>query len=345
MDTWKPTSVSFSGGGARAVGHLGVLSHLLSCGMLSQVRNWYGCSGGSFMAVIGAIGGSATWIHDVVEHFDMSVFAGIDDEMLIDFQNSFGVNSGNKMAKILSRFIDTWEPGCSRWTFADLVKNRPGTGLHITTTNLTRGRLEVFNHLTTPNVLIVDAMRASCAIPFYFTPWRSTDGDSFCDGGVIETYPWTHVIDKSNTLVVICSDIDVCGRPERRSINSFADYISALNNIIAKNKTDEAPRHWIAVNNNSVGFMDFHISLDIRRKLYEEGIAAATAWNAFRLKALQQGMPGSPPPCAAPHTLSSDRPSPGKTSDNHQSQSPPPPPCRTRDSHSGTARRVRRWSL
>jgi predicted acylesterase/phospholipase RssA len=345
MDTWKPTGVSFSGGGARTIGHLGVLSHLLSCGMLSQVRNWYGCSGGSFMAVLGAIGGSATWIHDIVDHLDMSVFAGIDDEMLIDFQNSFGINSGNKLVGILSKFIDTWEPGCSKWTFADLLKNRPGAALHITVTNLTRGRHEVFNHITTPNVLIVEAMRASCAIPFYFTPWRSANGDLFCDGGLIETYPWNHVDDKNNTLVVICADIDVCGRPERRPITSFGDFMGALNNIIAKNKTIEAPRHWIAVNNNSVGFVDFHISAEIRRTLYEEGKAAATAWNAFRKKAVEQGRLESPPRCADPHTLSSDPPSPDKTSDSRQSRNPLPPPCPIRDSRSGTARRGRRWSL
>ena len=313
--------------------------------MLSQVRNWYGCSGGSFTAMLGAIGGSATWVHDVMEHFDMMSFAGVDDEMLIDFQNSFGVNSGNRLLIMMSKFIDTWEPGCSRWTFADLAKNRPGIALHITATNLTRGRLEVFNHINTPNVLVVDAMRASCAIPFYFVPWRNAAGDIFCDGGIIETYPWHHVIDKDNTLVVICSDIDVCGRPEKRAITSFGDYMGAINNIVAKNKTVEAPRHWIAVNNSSVGFMDFHISVEIRRVLYEEGVAAAAAWNAFRKKAVAQGNPGSPPRCAAPHTLSSDHPSPGKTSDSHQSQSPPPPPCPIRDSRSGTARIVRRWSL
>ena len=188
-------------------------------------------------------------------------------------------------------------------------------------------------------------MRASCAIPFYFTPWRSANGDLFCDGGLIETYPWNHVDDKNNTLVVICADIDVCGRPERRPITSFGDFMGALNNIIAKNKTIEAPRHWIAVNNNSVGFVDFHISAEIRRTLYEEGKAAATAWNAFRKKAVEQGRLESPPRCADPHTLSSDPPSPDKTSDSRQSRNPLPPPCPIRDSRSGTARRGRRWSL
>jgi len=345
MDTWKPTGVSFSGGGARAGGHFGVLTHLLKCKMLDRVRNWYGCSAGSFAAIIGAIGGSSTWIHDLVQHFDMSVFAGVDDEILIDFQNSLGVNSGNRLIAFLSKFIDTWEPGCSRWTFAELAKKRPESALHITATNLTRGRHEVFNHLTTPNTLIVDAARASCAIPFYFTPWRNAEGDLFCDGGVIETYPWNHVIDKDNTLVVICSDIDVCGRPEKRAITSFADYMGAINNIIAKNKTIEAPRHWIAVNNSSVGFMDFHISVEIRRILYNEGVAAAAAWNAFRQKAVQSGTPGSPPRCAARRTLSSVHPSPDKTSGSHQSQTPPPPPCRTRDSRSDRSRGGRRWSL
>jgi len=345
MDIWKPTGVSFSGGGARTVGHLGVLSHLLSCDMLNKVRNWYGCSGGSFIAVLGAIGCSSSWIYDLVQHFDMSIFAGIDEELIVDFQSNLGVNSGNKLSGIMSKFIDTWEPGCSRWTFADLSQERPGVSLTITATNLTCGKLVAFNAQNTPDMLLIDAVRASCAIPLYFTPWRNREGEVFCDGGLIETYPWATVEDKANTLVVICSDTDICGRKERRTIASFGDYISALGNIIAKNKTVDTPRHWIAVNNSSVGFMDFHISTEIRFGLLTEGVAAAAAWNAFRLKALTPEKRGIPPPYVAPRTLSSCRPSPDKTSGSPQSQTPSQPPCRTQDLRSGRSRTARRWSL
>ena len=313
--------------------------------MLASVRDWYGCSGGSFPAVLGAIGVSPAWLNDLVEHFDMSIFAGTDEETLIDFQNSFGINSGNKLGLMLSKFIDTWEPGSSAWTFTDLKKHRPGVRLHITVTNLTRGRHEVFNYKTAPNVRIVDAMRASCAIPLYFTPWRNTEGDVFCDGGLIETYPWNHVTDKANLLVIICADIDVCGRSERRPITTFGDFMGAVANMIVKNKTIEAPRHWIAVNNSTVGFMDFHISAEVRLQLFNEGAAAAMAWNAFRVKRVLQGTLQSPPGCADPSTLSSSHPSPDRRSGNPQSQIPAPAACRTRDSRSGTARGGRRWSL
>lgn len=346
METgWKPTGVSFSGGGARCVGHLGVLSHLLGSGALSQVRNWYGCSAGSFTAVLAAIGGTPTWIHDIVRHFDMSAFEIVEEELVIDFQSSFGVSSGNKLTEYFSRFANTWEPGCAMWTFADLARHRPGITLNITAINLTRGRHVTFNATNTPDMLIFDAVRASCAIPLYFTPWKNGDGELFCDGGVTETYPWNSVTDKSNTLVVICSDEDICGRNERRSITSIGDYIAALGNIIAKNKTVEAPRHWIAVNNRDVRFMDIRISQEMRETLYQEGVAAAVAWDAFRRKAAAPGTRGTRRRFGDPNTLASDHPSPGKTSDSPQSQNRALPPCQTPGSHTGRSRTGRRWSF
>lgn len=345
MSLWKPTGVSFSGGGARTVGHMGVVAHLLSSGVLSDVRHWYGCSGGAYTAIIGAIGASSAWIQEMVRLFDMTSFGGVDEELLLDFQNTFGVNSGKTLKEIMSRFVDTWEPGASRWTFRDLEKHRPGVSLHITATNLTRGRHHVFNLQNNPDLCIMEALHASSAIPFYFTPWRDHLGAVFCDGGLIETYPWECVADKSNTLVVVCSDIDVCGRPERRPITAFGDYISALGNIITKNKTVVAPRHWIAVNNTSVGFLDFELSEEGRLAFFAEGVAAATAWDAFRRKALSRETHGNRRPSEDLDTLSSSHLTPGKTSDSPQFHSPLSPPCRVPDSRSGERRSGRRWSL
>jgi len=344
--TWNPTAVSFGSGGVRTIGHLGVLSHLLSCDALASVRDWYGCSGGTFCALIGALGGTAAWIKDIVHHFDMTHFASIDEDLVINFISRYGVNSGETMIEFIQRIINTWEPGCSEWTFADLAIQRPGITLTMIATNLTEGALKVFNARDTPTVRLFDAMRASCAIPFYFTPWKGEDGSLYCDGAVLEVYPWNCVTDKSNTLVIACSENDIGGRKgKRHEITSLGDYMSCLYRLITKHKSVRSPKHWIAVNNRQFGSIDFRMTVEERSALFGEGVVAAAGWNRFRKKVLSLEKHGIHRPSLDPHILSSCHPSPDKRLDSHQLCNPGQRPCPAPDSRTGDSPRVRRWSL
>ena len=337
---WTPKAVSFSSGGVRTIGHLGVLSHLLRCGALASVRDWYGCSGGTFCALIGALGGSVAWIEDIVRHFDMTQFANIDEDLVLNFTSHYGVNSGEGMIDFIQRIINTWEPGCSDWTFADLAVHRPGITLTMIATNLTEGSIAVFSARTTPTIRLFDAMRASCAIPFYFTPWRGADGSLFCDGAVLEVYPWNCVSDKANTLVVACSANDIGGRKgNRHEITSLGDYMSCLYRLITKHKSVKSPKNWIAVNNRRFGSMEFHITAEDRIALFQEGVAAAAGWDRFRKKVLSSERRGSHRQSVVP------RISPDKMLDSHQLRIPEQRPCPAPDSRTGDSLPVRRWSL
>ena len=190
-----------------------------------------------------------------------------------------------------------------------------------------------------------DAIYASCAIPFYGVPWKDKHGEYYCDGGVLEAYPWSCVADKQHTLVVIISATMISGRSIPLEVRSISEYISALVNVITKNKTGAAPKHWIAVNETEIHMFDFRLTPEQRAALLEKGIAAANGWLAFRRKVLTSGSLESQPPCADQHTSLSDHPSQNKTSDTHQSDSPLQPPYPFLDSRSAARRSARRWSL
>ena len=343
----QPCGVSFSSGGVRIVGHLGALARLLEAGALNDVTDWYGCSGGSFCAFFGALGVSAPWLRDAIEYFDTRVIASIEDDLVTDFMNSWCVNSGQGMISFLGRFVETWEPGSSTWTFADAKERRPGIRLHITATNVSRGCLTVFNSALTPNMKIMDAVRASSAIPCFFKPWISPAGDLFCDGAVLEYFPWSCVRDKANTLVITGSDTEIGGRPRAIPVTllTLSDYIGNLMKLIQQMQSYENPRNWIAVNNKSISSIDFHMTREERISLFDEGGAAASGWLAFRQRILCEGTLRSPASCEDRCTLSSGRLSPDKTSDNRQSQSPLPLPYPFRGSRTENSRRGRRWSL
>jgi len=342
---WTPTGLSFGSGGTHLFALLGTLSRLLTSGAIDNVTHWYGCSAGSFCAYAGALGVTSTWIQEMLVYFDMRVVPQIEDDRVADFLHCWGINSGKGMTEFLGRFLDTWEPGASTWTFADLVSKRPGTALYITATNLTMGSLAVFSAKTTPTTRILDAIRASTSVPLIFTPWTDAHGSLYSDGGILEEFPWSCVVDRSHTLVVVCSDTAICRRkPTKKAIQNLSEYMDRIFKLCQQNQWTDVPKYWIAVNNTTIDTLDFTIGPDDRTILFQDGVRAATGWLEFRTtKATTQETPESHPPSGGRYTSSSFLHAQNRTSEIHQSRTPPPHP--SRDLHSGERRCDRRWSL
>lgn len=344
---WKPRGVSFSSGGVRVLGQVGVLARLIEEGVVDAVTDWYGCSGGCLPAFVGALGASSPWIRDVVEMLDMSRFVVPDPQFVADYMAHWGVSDGTALLEFYCRIVDTWTPGASQWTFADLARERPGVRLTLLATNVTRGCQELYSLEHTPNAKIVrEALRASMAVPLFFTPSVSASGDYICDGAITEYYVWRSVQDKENTLVIGCDDGAIMGRPlPACSIRSLGDYIGRVVKIGHHSSNPASvPRNWIAVN-DSQSFLNFKITREERLALFRLGVVAAERWLAFRRQAAVGGTDGSRPECGDQSTLSSGRPSPDRTSGSHQSQTPLRLPYPSRDSPREGRLPVRRWSL
>jgi NTE family protein len=341
---WSPTGVSFSSGGVRIIGEMGALSKLLEAGVFDTVRNWYGCSGGSFCAVMGALGVTPEWIRGTVEYFDTRVIAEVEEDILANFLTSWGVNSGEKFIQFLGCFIDTWEPGSSAWTFADLAQHRSGHNLHIIATNITEGCLTVFNATNTPSVRIIDAMRASSSIPLYFMPWMDGSGNYYCDGAVLENYPWQCVDDKDNTMVITCSDSSIRTTPTcPGQPTTLQEYLQKIVQLSRRHVSTQMPKYWIALNNAKISGVDFHITKEDRFALFEEGEKVAAGWLAFRRKVLAQGTQRTHPLNAPPGSESVSPRDPGQMLETPLYHTPrkeanPTLRCASRQSS-------RRWSL
>jgi len=350
-EPWTPTGVSLSSGGAAAGVQFGVLGRLIETGTLINTRNWYGCSAGSIMAFMGCLGVSSAWLHDFLYHFDANIISRIEDEALEDFLNGWGMNSGKQFIEFLSGFMETWEAGCSAWTFADLARERPGTTLTVIATNVSQGCQAIFDKTRTPTIKIMDAIRASSAIPLFYQPWSDASGNFYSDGAIIEYYPWTCVADKDNTLVVTCSDTGITGRALGfKKIGSITDFVARVGDLLQHRNTDVTPKNWIAVNNMDYGVFDFDMSREERLALFDEGAAAVNRWLSFQAKVTKgrssaEESHKSPRECGGPYAsrgLPRDR---GKMLEIPPVHSQSPPPAPFQDLRSGGRRPVRRWSL
>jgi predicted acylesterase/phospholipase RssA len=344
---WQPRAVSFSSGGVRTLGLAGVLAALLETDVLRDVREWYGCSGGCFPTVFGAIGATPAWIRDAVSHLEMAPLVKIEGELVGAIGERWGVSSGAGLLEFFGRIVETWAPGFASWTFADFALAYPAVRLVFIATNVTKGNMKVFGTSETPSVRIMDALRASMSVPLFFTP-TVIDSEIFCDGAICEYYPWSCVTaGNDQTLVVSCDERGIQGRPlQRAQPQSLTEYISRLFRISAAQRSCDVPRYWIALN-NTVGFLDFKMTREERIAVFDEGVVAAHQWLAFSQSKSQIAAASATQPSqtqsALPYTSPTDPvPCSDKRSGIHRSdnRTSMPCPCRSRQNESG-----RRWSL
>ena len=342
--------ISFSSGGIHTIAQMGTLAALLENGCLPNQPSpeWYGCSGGCFPAICGAIGASSAWIRDSAAICDMRFMGDIHEELLATFTTAWGVVSGDQLITMLGRIAETWEPGFTEWTFARLPR------LHIIATNLTQGDLTVFDAEHTPTVRILDGVRASIAIPCLFTPWVSPiTGHVHCDGAILEYYPWSCVKNKDRTLVVAASDTVIKHQAVKHPIATLLEYLGRVVSLARLKIPSHQPKHWIAINNQVTDSLNFRVSRDERCALFEDGYRVGKQWLEFsmsRLNRLHQHSSEQtreiPPLCEVHHTLSACSPHPNKMSDIHQSYTPQSPVCPVQHPHTVSPRfqSQRRWS-
>jgi predicted acylesterase/phospholipase RssA len=348
MSGWKPRAVSFSSGGVKSLGQMGAAVRLMEDGVLDEVTHWYGCSGGAIVAFFCALGASSQWIREAAEHFDLRPTFEFTEESICSFPQTWGIASLNAYRTYMGLFADTWEPGASTWTFADLARERPGIGLTLIAANISRRRQAVFSFDTTPSMSVLEAVCVSSAIPLIFVPWRDPSGDIYIDGAFLEYYTWRIIPNKDETLVIVCEETGISGRRSAASetpVTTLTEYLQRVFSVANKHGIlhPDTPRYWIALNNQAISTVDFGMPKETRMALFRGGEVAASRWLAFRQQRHSVGeTPSSPLPCADQNTSSSDQPSPDRMWDNHQSGNPQRPGAPFRDSPHGP--RHRRWS-
>lgn len=252
MNTEYFDSLVISGGGSKGIVALGILyyHHCITKRLkLSHLKHVAGSSIGAVLATLLVCGYSPRTLYNrikvILEKGDLFTFANSTDEntdstnrtileSILGMYNSEAVMSLNMFEKYLTEMVIEILKVQTVPTFKELYSR---TGIHLTicVSNVTTMKEMRVDHITEPDLSIVEAMKMSCSIPIIFQRMYYR-GNCVADGGLTNNFPWNYIprsgTEKGKTLgVLICnpftenrareiSSVQICDERE-----SFLNYM------------------------------------------------------------------------------------------------------------------------
>lgn len=210
-------AIVIGGGGLKGLAFLGAIQYFQECGLLNNVKMYAGTSAGSIISLLLVLGISPK------EQLEMNVNS--------TFLKTKPLNEVFKSGSLMdySILIETVHKICIEKmnispTFLELF-NFTGKSLRIVSYNVTKHSQHVFSETHSPDVLVADAIRYSCALPIIFEPQMSEDGEIFLDGGLINNLPVDVVKDDCDKILAISTESST---PFSNSKLSFADIVQII---------------------------------------------------------------------------------------------------------------------
>ena len=179
-------NIVFSGGSIRGIAYIGVLKYLEEHAMLENITNFAGTSIGACMAFCVIMGYTAAELSDIFIGIDIDKFRDISSDSVISFFDTFGLDSGNKIIKMLEVMLKNKKFACDI-TFSELTE-ATGKKLTIVGTCLNNMRSEYFSTETSPDMEVLTAIRITFSIPVMYQPVKHNN-KYYVDGAVTDNYP------------------------------------------------------------------------------------------------------------------------------------------------------------
>jgi predicted acylesterase/phospholipase RssA len=226
-------SISFSGGGVKSLSFIGVAKALNKYNILENIKHFYGTSGGSIIATLLYIGYDPFSLEKVILEFDLLQLTDITADNLLNFFNTYGIDSGEKFINIIKTLISF---GLNKFynftnedpTFLELY-NLTKKNLNINAVCLNNREVEIFNHINTPNLSVIKAIRMSCSIPLLVKPVKYNE-KYYVDGGLVENLIINKTVDEKSMLAFYISDNN-----NFLEITNLSQYLLSIVSVVIRN--------------------------------------------------------------------------------------------------------------
>jgi predicted acylesterase/phospholipase RssA len=336
----RPKHLVFAGGGPRCLSFLGALEVLQSKNVFTNVSHYWGNSAGAIVATFMSMKIPMPKLRTIFETLDFTRFRDIDLTNIVTFGEKWGLDSGEAFTRHMKELLEAAKPGSSHYTLQELP------GLHITAADITDTKMVILDGITSPTLKVVDALRASTSIPFFYRPFRNPiDGHLLVDGAVGANFPWILLPtdeDRKSALGFNFNIYDVSREP--KSLSEFIPKILNFRESCRKLDTAKKIKESNIINFNVRGFPAWHLALKKtdRDELIAIGEKTINDWLTSHSA---EGKIQTLHECAPQHTQSSVTPSSKLLSDNPLHQHQRRRQDSSQDSPTLCSRSARRWSV
>jgi predicted acylesterase/phospholipase RssA len=340
----------FAGGGARCLAFMAALDVLRKKQCLNKVKDFWGNSAGALVATMMALNVPSPKLKHIMTTLNFTRFRDIDLGNIVSFGDNWGLDSGEAMKNTLRELLEDIKPGASQYTMQEVP------GLHITAADLTATKPVILDSTTFPTLKLVDALRASTSIPFFYIPFRNPiNNHILVDGAVACNFPWILLPsdkDRAEALGFDFTIVDYSKEPE-----SLSEFVPKILNFREScwGSDKFKPRGPNIIRFNVRGFPAWHLAVkpEDRAELFQIGETTVNSWltevGADWLLTLHTASrtPQTGPVCARLQTPEQGRPlsQEGELSGSHGCSSPEQPRGSVRDLSSQRRLSSRRWSV
>jgi NTE family protein len=255
--------IVLSGGGVKGITFIGAIKFLDEQNMLNNIQSYTGSSFGALLSCMLIIGYNPMELEDFVIKFNFKNLQNIEIE---NFLTHYGIDNGNLLlialrCMFIQRSIDI------DITFKELYNNTYKK-LTVTSVCVEERKVIYFNHINTPNMKVLLALRMSISIPFFYTPVCYKD-KHYIDGGILDNFP-LHLFSKKDNRV-----LGIRINDRQQSIDNIEDYtisiIQMLIGQIDKLKTFEKDHRVIEISTEDIHVIQFDLDNEKKRKLIDIG--------------------------------------------------------------------------
>jgi len=281
-----PRRIVLSGGGIKVISLVGALKVLHGAGHLKKIREICGVSAGAWLGFMVAAGCPIVKIESLVLDIDFSVIRNLTPEALLGFPETFGLDDGTKLAKFLesiTRIVLKLDPEI---TFEGLAALPGSLSFRCWASDLNTQSIREFSAIKSPNVKVLDALRASMCIPLYFVPVRDPVNEHMLiDGGIQGNLPLNHLTDDECQESLSLGFSNGSLTPDAVVSDTPQDLMGFMNSILnslTKGKYDDIMKEWnhmiLRVPVDDFSSWNFEADRKDREMLLTKGILAATEW-------------------------------------------------------------------
>lgn len=272
MEQLTINTLCLSGGGVKGFAFLGALEYLEDIKYIDikKIDNYVGTSAGAMIAFIFSLGYSVMDVVDFIINFNFTKL--IPDTDINTVLLSYGIDTGDKIMIIMQNFLKE-KYNMDDITFEEhyLLTNMKLTFIG---TNYNKGTEVAFNHINTPKMSVLTALRISISVPIIFTPVLY-ESEYYIDGGLVNNFPIKYC--NPSTTIGIYIKHSICNKIDN-ILNLTMGCLSIVTDIISRKDCYDCNfnnYNVIEIENFNQETTNFDIDMDKKIKIISIGKKSA----------------------------------------------------------------------